>query len=219
LPRDPVPEVLVAARPEIPGVAPHNFFRRKLDAAIHRFENIGGNLRKIGGRFSGRLRVVDWLVFLAAAERQHGAANDAGSDSSETEKIATGGWQQHLHRVTIDTLLANRVARKFQSVGLNFVRALHLSFILWRVLQSCQPIDDAIPPSYWLESLLLKNIEQTLTNREDTQGTTGNKNCANKRLLSQRREGARLKVADFGDELIECLPFRFGFPTQQTKSP
>jgi hypothetical protein len=130
LPRDPVPEVLVAARPEIPRVASHNFFRPKLDAAIHRFENIGGNLRKIGGRFSSRLRVVDWLVFLATAKRQHYAANDAGSDSGETEKIATGGWQQHLHRATIDTPLANGVARKFQSVALNLVTSLHLSSFL-----------------------------------------------------------------------------------------
>src|SRR6266481_4091662 len=116
-PRDPVPKVLVAARPEIPRVAPHNFFRRKFDAAIHRFENIGGNLWKIGGRFSGRLRIVAWLVFLTAAKRQHYAANDAGSDSCETEKIATGGWQQHLHRATIDTPLANGVARKIQSIS------------------------------------------------------------------------------------------------------
>src|SRR2546428_5203326 len=64
-PRDPVPEVLVAARPEIPRVAPHNFFRRKLDAAIHRFENIGGNLWKIGGRLASRLRFIYRLVFVA----------------------------------------------------------------------------------------------------------------------------------------------------------
>src|SRR5437764_428006 len=74
-----------------------------------------------GGRFSRRLRIVAWLVFLTAVKRQHYAANDAGSDSCETEKIATGGWQQHLHRATIDTPLANGVARKIQSISLNLV--------------------------------------------------------------------------------------------------
>jgi len=69
-PRDLVPKVLVAARPEIPGVAPHDFLRRKLDAAIHRLENIGSNLGEVRRRFTRGLCVIDRLIFFAAGEEQ-----------------------------------------------------------------------------------------------------------------------------------------------------
>ncbi len=42
-----------------------------------------------------------------------------------------------------------------------------------------------------LGCLSLKNIEQTLADREETDGGTWKKNRANERLISQRREGAR----------------------------
>jgi hypothetical protein len=64
----------------------------------------------------------------------------------------------------------------------------------------------------------LEKIEQPLADREKTESCAGKENCPNKRLLSQRREGACLEVADFRDELIERLPFLFACPTQQAKS-
>jgi hypothetical protein len=66
---------------------------------------------------------------------------------------------------------------------------------------------------------LLENIEQTLANREQTNGRTGKKNRANERLISQWREGARFQVADFGDEVVEHLPFGFDLPAQKSKPP
>jgi hypothetical protein len=83
-----------------------------MDAAIHRFENVGSDLRKIGSRQASRFRFVDWLVFLATRESENRACSQATSDSSETENIPSG-WQQCLHRATSDTFLINLVARKF----------------------------------------------------------------------------------------------------------
>ena len=65
----------------------------------------------------------------------------------------------------------------------------------------------------------LEKIQQTLANREETEGSSGKKNRANKRLLGQRRERARLEAADFCDDFIERLPFRVDFPTQKAKAP
>src|SRR5262245_55320127 len=42
-----IPKKLVAAAPEVPGIAAHDFFPRKINAAIHRLENICGDLREI----------------------------------------------------------------------------------------------------------------------------------------------------------------------------
>src|SRR6266487_6913032 len=67
--------------------------------------------------------------------------------------------------------------------------------------------------------VVLKKIEQPLADCEETESSSGKKCCPNKRLFSQRRERAHLKVADFGDELIERLPFCFAFLTQQAKPP
>ena len=107
-----IPKVLVAAAPEIPSVAPHDLLGRKIDAAIQRLEDVDRDLRKIGGRFSGSLRFVDGLGLPAAGEPKQRAADDAGSDPGETEKIVPR-WQQCLHRNIIDTCLVDRVARKF----------------------------------------------------------------------------------------------------------
>src|SRR5207244_9933560 len=65
----------------------------------------------------------------------------------------------------------------------------------------------------------LEKIEQTLADCEQTERGTGKKSRSNKRLVSQRRERARLEVADFRDELVERLPFCFDFLTQQAKPP
>ena len=83
---------------------------RQVDAAIHRFKNIRGDLRKILGGFSRCFRLVDWLVFSATGEcqRQQGAETD--SDPDETEKIAFG-LEERLHRAVIDISLAKREAR------------------------------------------------------------------------------------------------------------
>jgi hypothetical protein len=108
-----IPKMLVASAPEIPSITAHDFLWRKIDAAIHRFENIGSDLRKIGSRQASRFRFVNRLVFLAARESENRACTQATSDSSETENL-TSGWQQCLHRATSDTFLVNLVARKFQ---------------------------------------------------------------------------------------------------------
>ena len=65
----------------------------------------------------------------------------------------------------------------------------------------------------------LENIEQALMYRQQTDGAAREKNSSNKRLVSQRSERTCLQVADFGDELIERLPFRFAFPTELAKPP
>src|SRR6266516_1517957 len=78
-PRDPVPEVLVAARPQIPRVTAHDFLRRKLDAVIHSLENIGSNLGEVRRRFTRSLCVIDRLIFFAAAQEQ-----------AENQRAATG---------------------------------------------------------------------------------------------------------------------------------
>jgi hypothetical protein len=109
-----IPKVLVATAPEIPSIAPHDLLGRKIDAAIHGFENVGSNLRKISGCFPGCLRFIDRLALPATGEREQSAADDAGSDSGETEKMVPR-WQQCLHRKMIDTSVANDVARKFLS--------------------------------------------------------------------------------------------------------
>jgi hypothetical protein len=103
---------LIARSPEIPGVAAHDFLGGKIDAAIHRFENVGRDLRKIGSRQASRFRLVDRLLFSAAGESEKRACTQATSQSSETENI-TSGWQQCLHRATSDTFLLSQVARKF----------------------------------------------------------------------------------------------------------
>ncbi len=70
-----IPKMLVAAAPKIPGVAAHDFLRRKIDATIHRFEDVGRDLWKIGGRFTSRFRFIDWFVFFAAGKREKRACN------------------------------------------------------------------------------------------------------------------------------------------------
>ena len=46
-----IPKVLVTTAPQIPGIATHDFRWRKINATIHWLENVGSNLRKIGGCF------------------------------------------------------------------------------------------------------------------------------------------------------------------------
>ena len=107
-----IPKMLVAPAPEVPGIAAHDFLRREIDAAIHRFKNIRGDLREIRGGFSRRFRLVDWLVFFATGKRRRQAGAKANSDPGETEKIAFG-LEERLHRGIIDMSVANRVAREF----------------------------------------------------------------------------------------------------------
>src|SRR5438128_4099921 len=85
-----IPKMLVTTAPEIPGIATHDFLWQKINAAVHRLENVGSNLRKISGCFPGRFCFVNWLVFLATAKRDQRASDEAGSDSGDTEKIAPG---------------------------------------------------------------------------------------------------------------------------------
>ena len=109
-----IPKMLVAAAPEVPGVAAHDFLLRKINAAIHRLENVCSDLRKIGGAFPCRFSFVDRLF--AAGKGKQGAHTDARSDSTKTEKMAPL-FQQCLHRAIIDISLVNRVARKFWRQG------------------------------------------------------------------------------------------------------
>src|SRR5436309_4437016 len=53
--------------------------------------------------------------------------------------------------------------------------------------------------------------------RQETDSAAGEKKSSNKRLVSQRGERTCLQVANFGDDLIERLPFRFAFPTQRAE--
>jgi hypothetical protein len=107
-----IPKMFVASAPKVPGVAAHDCLGRKINAAIHRLENVCGDLREIGRAFSRRFGFVDRLVFFAAGKYEERAHSNARSDSRETEKM-TPRWQHCLHRVIIDTSLLNLVARKF----------------------------------------------------------------------------------------------------------
>src|SRR6476469_9141339 len=110
--RDVIPKMLVASAPEVPRVAAHDFLRRKINAPIHRLENVCSDLRKVGRAFSCCFSFVDRLVLFAARKHEQSARTNARSDSTETDKMAPR-WQYCLHRVIIDTSLVNRVARKF----------------------------------------------------------------------------------------------------------
>jgi hypothetical protein len=104
--------MLVARTPEVPGIAAHDFLGRQINAAIHRFKDVRGDLRKIDSAFSSRFRLVDWLVFFATGKRHKQAGAKAGSDPGETEKIAFG-LEERLHREISDISPANREARQF----------------------------------------------------------------------------------------------------------
>jgi hypothetical protein len=71
-----------------------------------------GDPRKIRSRSTGPVCFVGRLAFFAAAKREKRGCKKPTSDSREKEKIVSA-WQQRLHRGIIDTLLVNRVARKF----------------------------------------------------------------------------------------------------------
>src|SRR5206468_12728050 len=98
---DMIPKVLVATAPEIPSVAPHDLLGRKIDAAIQRFEDVDRDLRKVGGRFSGGFRFVDRFGLPAASKTEQCAADEAGSDSRETERIVPG-WRECRDRDSVD---------------------------------------------------------------------------------------------------------------------
>src|SRR4029450_3294031 len=102
--------MLISGAPEVPGIATNDFLRRKINAAIHRFENVRGDLRKIGSGFSSRFRFVCWLVFFATGKCQGQAGASADSGAGETEKIAFS-LEERLHRAIIDISPANREAR------------------------------------------------------------------------------------------------------------
>jgi len=93
-------------------IAAHDFLWRKINAAVHRLENVVSDLREVGSCFAGRFRFVNWLVFLAAGKNDNRACNEAASDSREAEKIVSG-FPERLHRAIIDTLVESFLARKF----------------------------------------------------------------------------------------------------------
>jgi hypothetical protein len=65
-----IPKMLVASAPEVPGIAAHDFLRRKINAAIHRLENVGSDLRKIGRAFSCALASSIGSFFLQLANSE-----------------------------------------------------------------------------------------------------------------------------------------------------
>src|SRR4029077_6227462 len=65
-----IPKMLIASAPKVPGIAAHDFRWRKINAAIHRLENVCGDLRKVCRAFSCCFSFVDRLVFFAAGKRE-----------------------------------------------------------------------------------------------------------------------------------------------------
>ena len=105
-------KMLVAGAPEVPSVATHDFLGREIDAGIHWFENVGGDLRKIGGTFAGRFGFIDRLIFRAADESH--ARKKPASDSRETENVVSA-FSQRLHRAAVDTSVGSALAREFKT--------------------------------------------------------------------------------------------------------
>jgi len=70
------------------------------------------DLLDIRSRVTGSAFFVDRLVLFPAAKCKKRACNRPTSNSREREEIVSA-WRQRLHRGIIDTLLVNRVARKF----------------------------------------------------------------------------------------------------------
>src|SRR5205814_7641582 len=56
--RNMIPENFGAAAPNVPGIASHDFVLRELNAAIHRLEDIRGDLREVRRGFASELRLV-----------------------------------------------------------------------------------------------------------------------------------------------------------------
>ncbi len=82
---DMIPEMLVAAAPEIPSVAAHNLVRRELDAAIHRLEDVGRDLREIVRREPGKFGFVFGRRFAAARGEEKKEGQGARSERREAE--------------------------------------------------------------------------------------------------------------------------------------
>ena len=80
-----IPKVLVTTAPQVPGVAAHDFLGRKIEAAIHRLENISSNLREIGCCQAGSCGLVHRLVFFTCAHCR--AKNDRPTCSNNDAKI------------------------------------------------------------------------------------------------------------------------------------
>ncbi len=76
-----------------------------------------------------------------------------------------------------------------------------------------------MPGKKILKSDSLGNVENTLTDREQTESGAGKKNRANERLITQWRERTRLEITDLSDELIEHLSFGFDLAPQKPKPP
>src|SRR5262249_15908697 len=85
-----IPKILLARAPQVPGIATHDFLGRQIDATIHRFENVRGDLWKIGSGFFSRFRLVNGLVFFATRKRKGQTGDKAGSYPNEKKKIVLG---------------------------------------------------------------------------------------------------------------------------------
>ena len=74
--------MLVPRRPQIPGVASHDFLRRERDAAIHRLKDIRGDLRKVGRRQPRQLRFIFRRLAAAGEEQKYATARRRSSRHS-----------------------------------------------------------------------------------------------------------------------------------------
>jgi len=70
------------------------------------------DLQKIDGCYASSFRFVHQLLFFEADKCQNRARKRPASGSREREKVIPG-WEQRLHRDTIDTFVGNAMARKF----------------------------------------------------------------------------------------------------------
>src|SRR5215813_4570879 len=104
--------MLIACAPQVPRISTHDFLGRQIDAAVHRFENVGSDLWKIGSGLSSRFRLINRLILFATGKCEGQTGGKANSDPGETEKIAFG-LEERLHRGIIDMSLVNRKAREF----------------------------------------------------------------------------------------------------------
>src|SRR5438067_623048 len=82
--------MVVPRAPKIPGVAPHDLLRRQGNAAVHRLEDVRGDLREIGGGLAGQLGFIfrhDRFFFPPAAGDQE-KRHDEGERADEISLIS-----------------------------------------------------------------------------------------------------------------------------------
>jgi hypothetical protein len=78
---DVIPEMLVAATPEVPGVAAHDFVRLERNPAVERLENVSRGLRKVVRRETGEFGfVLGCMLGFAARDEEREKRERASPD-------------------------------------------------------------------------------------------------------------------------------------------